>query len=121
MPKRTYIKTISVIILLIISSLSLIGCNDKKIESSLSQCQIDAYSLTGENFINSLNKQHNKLLNQAEIKNDPDFGYRNWMLLCMNSKGYKFKLYKKNEPCWSEPPSMTITDVYNQECYLKHN
>lgn len=53
------------------------------IPAHLAQCTIDSYGETGRQFL----KENNS-------KTDRDRAYRNWMVLCMEAKGFKYSVQK---------------------------
>jgi hypothetical protein len=70
------------------------------VEAYYSQCVLESYSETGKNFVKE---------NKSET--DKDFAYRNWMLLCMESKGFKYD----GEKC---PPTKDAKlQVTAKSCY----
>ena len=68
----------------------------------LAQCTIDAYSDTGRHFLKENNSSH-----------DRDSSYRNWMLICMEAKGYAYNIQK------CPPATNGKADFSNYLCYKK--
>jgi hypothetical protein len=69
--------------LIILALLSITACSSVPVEAAFAQCVIESYSETGENF-----------QKQNTSKTDADAAYRNWMLLCMQAKGFEYDAKK---------------------------
>lgn len=73
---------------------------DLPVDAYYSQCVIESYSETGKNF-----EKENK------SETDKDRAYRNWMLLCMEAKGFQYD----GDKC---PPNKDATlQATEKSCY----
>lgn len=83
-----------------LSLVLLAGC-DQNPKQLLAQCTIDSYSDAGRHF-----------LKEGGSDLDRDKAYRNWMLLCMEAKGFSYDA----EQC---PPTDSGVRSSEKECYKK--
>lgn len=70
--------------LLVLTLVSLFGATahaEMPIKAHLAQCTVDSYGDAGRHF-----------LKENESQKDRDKAYRNWMLLCMEAKGFTYDI-----------------------------
>lgn len=72
-----------IVLTLILAAMSTIVMAAPPSKVYLAQCTLESYSDTGKRF-----------LKENHSENDRDAAYRNWMLLCMESKGFRYDLKK---------------------------
>ena len=79
-----YMKPTKLCTLLVLTFTSLfasIACAELPIKALLAQCTIDSYGDAGRHFLKENESQKNR-----------DKAYRNWMLLCMEAKGFTYDI-----------------------------
>jgi hypothetical protein len=90
------------VLVLLLATMSTVAMAVPPSKTYLAQCTLESYSDTGRRF-----------LKENHSENDRDAAYRNWMLLCMEAKGFGY------DPKVCPPAKNGALQASEGKCYEK--